>query len=197
LEWINFSESGKSGHFLLDALLSFPYAVYYRERADYLPLCWLLPSQRWPVARRSSATDNVSYWWAGMPNETIADAKATLGIYELEQKYSALQDQISRRPIIVPIQTLAPQDIVVTAPILAVVQEEDGAFTASWFEANIYTCGDTVHDAINAPKELIFDVVQLHLNEPGDSVGEPMKQQRGILARFLCLPSPEPTQKIS
>jgi hypothetical protein len=122
LEWINFSESGKSGHFLLDALLSFPYAVYYRERADYLPLCWLLPSQRWPVARRSSATDNVSYWWAGMPNETIADAKATLGI---------------------------------------------------------------------------FDVVQLHLNEPGDSVGEPMKQQRGILARFLCLPSPEPTQKIS
>ena len=53
-----------------------------------------------------------------------------------------LEDQIQRRSVIVPIQDLAVR-VEVIQPILAVVQEEDGGFVASFFNANINASGET------------------------------------------------------
>jgi hypothetical protein len=106
----------------------------------------------------------------------------------------------SVQPVIVPIQTLAPHapaEMALKMPILAVIQEECGAFIAQWLEANISTCGDTLPDALDALKELIVEVAQLHSDDSSDAVGEPMKQQREILARFLCLPLPGSTRNRS
>lgn len=105
-------------------------------------------------------------------------------VKQLEEEVENIHDQLNRRSVIVPIQSFEPFEFEVTKPILAVVQEEDGVFIASFFDANINASGESQLDAIEMLKDMIVSSYQiLETNEKILST-EPQRQL-AILRNFI------------
>lgn len=85
---------------------------------------------------------------------------------------------------IVPIQSLATSEFILIMPILAVVQDEDGAFVASFFDANVNASGDTQLDAIEALKERLIITFRLY-TERESELGELPRRQLSVLREFI------------
>ena len=116
---------------------------------------------------------------------TSDDAPDVLTV--VQERLQALEEQIRQRPIIVPIQSLEPSPVEVTQAILAVVRGEDGAFIASFLDANINASGETQLDAVEMLKDVIASSFQLFVSKES-VLGEEPKRQLAVLRHFLRTP---------
>jgi predicted RNase H-like HicB family nuclease len=106
---------------------------------------------------------------------------------DLLQRVEVLEEQIRRRSVIVPIQDLAPARVEVIQPILAIIQEEDGAFVASFVDANINASGESQLDAVEMLKDVIASSFQLFLKKEG-VLGDEPRRQLAVLRHFVRIP---------
>ncbi len=109
------------------------------------------------------------------------------GLTAVLERLQALEEQLRRRSVIVPIQSLEPSPVGVTQAILAVVREEDGAFIASFVDANINASGETQLDAVEMLKDVIASSFQLFVGKES-VLGEEPKRQLAVLRHFLRMP---------
>jgi hypothetical protein len=103
---------------------------------------------------------------------------------DLSLRVALLEEQIVRRSVIVPIQDLEPSPVEVIQPILAVVQEDDGAFVASFVDANMNASGESQLTAVEMLKDVIASSFRLFLSKEA-VLGEEPKRQLAVLRHFL------------
>jgi len=100
----------------------------------------------------------------------------------VNSRLDRLEQQV---PLVVPIQSLAPEPYDLVKPIEAVVQFSDEEYVASFFDANLSTGGDTQVEAISNLKALIVGTFEL-LNEMKDSeLGPGPGRQKAVLREFI------------
>lgn len=87
--------------------------------------------------------------------------------------------------IIVPISTLAPEPFDLVRDINAVVQPVDRGFTATFFDANISTSGDTQEEAVSNLKSLIVEIFEDLESELPEKLGPEPSRQLRVLKEFL------------
>lgn len=88
-------------------------------------------------------------------------------------------------PILVPIESLAPEPYDVVKPFHAVVRYQNEQYIASFFDANLSASGDTQAEAVFNLKDIIagtFDIVTI-LEE--SKLGPGPLQQRKVLEEFI------------
>jgi predicted RNase H-like HicB family nuclease len=114
-------------------------------------------------------------------------AAAPIGLVnkELAIINSRLEKLKQEAPLVIPIQSLAPEPYEVTKPMLAVVRIVDGEYIASFVDANLGSSGETLEEAILNLKDAIaagFDV----LASANDSeLGPGPLQQKRTLEEFI------------
>jgi hypothetical protein len=84
----------------------------------------------------------------------------------------------------VPIQSLEPCPYDIIRPIQAVVQEEDGVFVASFFDANINASGESQLDAVEMLKEMLASTFRLLLAKES-ALGKGPQRQLAVLRQFI------------
>jgi len=89
------------------------------------------------------------------------------------------------QPMIVPIQSLAPDPYTLSAPIQAVVRSVEGAFVASFVEANIGATGETIFEAVDNLKGLIVSTYEILREHDEDWLGHSMARQKAVLDAFI------------
>jgi hypothetical protein len=85
---------------------------------------------------------------------------------------------------IVPIQSLEPYPLQVIRPILVVVQPDDDAFLASWFDANANGSGDTELEAIDMLKHVIARNYYLYSREE-ERLSDDLRRRLAVMRDFL------------
>lgn len=86
---------------------------------------------------------------------------------------------------IVPITTLAPEPLDLVRDISVVVQPVEHGFTATFFDVNISTSGDTQEEAVSNLKSLIVDIFKDLESEPPERLGPEPTRQLNVLRAFL------------
>lgn len=89
------------------------------------------------------------------------------------------------QPMVVPIQSLAPEPYVLDAPIQAVVRCDEGAFVAAFVEANIGATGETVFEAVDNLKGLIVSTYEILREHDGTRLGRSMARQKAVLDSLI------------
>lgn len=84
----------------------------------------------------------------------------------------------------VPIGSFGSRSLEVIRPILAIMQEEDEVFIASFVEANINASGENQPDALEMLKDMIVSSFRLLLRKES-VLGEEPRRQLGVLRRFV------------
>ena len=86
------------------------------------------------------------------------------------------------------ITTFAPEPYAVTKPLPISIYWSDDGFTASFFDANIYSTGDNEHEAFDNIKSLILDMFEGLISRPIDDLGPGPKLQLSVLEQFIARP---------
>ncbi len=115
---------------------------------------------------------------------STADSPAEFCSADILQRVEVLERQIQRRSVIVPIQDLAPANVQVIKPILAVVQEDDEAFVVSFVDANLNASGETQLEAIEMLKDVIASSFQILVGKEA-ILGDEPKRQLAVLRHFV------------
>jgi hypothetical protein len=105
----------------------------------------------------------------------------------LQKRVEVLEEQMQRRSVIVPIQNLEPSRVEVIQPILAVVQEDEGAFVASFVDANMNASGESQLEAIEMLKDVIASSFRLYVSKEA-ILGDEPKRQLAVLRHFVRMP---------
>lgn len=87
--------------------------------------------------------------------------------------------------IIVPITTFAPEPFELTRDICVVVQSVEHGFTATFFDANINSSGDTQEEAVTHLKSLIVENFEDLASDPPERLGPEPTRQLKVLSTFL------------
>src|ERR671937_608394 len=96
---------------------------------------------------------------------------------------STIEDAVST--VRVPIASLAPEPFELTEQIHAVVQPTEGGYTATFFDANINTSGDTQEEAIRNLKSLICELYEDLEGESVETLGPQPLRQLEVLRTIL------------
>lgn len=113
---------------------------------------------------------------------------ARLGI--LEREVALLKQRCSRlevlSPILVPIQSLAPEPYEIIKPFHAVVKVQDDQYIATFFDANISASGDTQTEAIFNLKDMIVGTFEILSETSANELGPGPVQQKEVLQEFIA-----------
>lgn len=85
---------------------------------------------------------------------------------------------------IAPISSLAPHPVELIKPIHAVVRFTDGAYVASFMDANINGSGESELEAFEMLKEMIVDLFEFMTDNEG-TLGDEPRRQLTVLRQFL------------
>ena len=88
-------------------------------------------------------------------------------------------------PAVVPVVTFAPEPFELLRDLPVVVQPVEEYFTATFFDANISTSGETQEEAVANLKELILDIFESLEAEPEERLGPEPARQKAVLARLI------------
>jgi hypothetical protein len=115
-----------------------------------------------------------------------ADAGLRDRCERLERRLAAIEDRLSDVPTrSVPLQTLGPGPLELARPILVTLAPMGDEVEAGWIEANLYTGGETDHEALTNLASLISDVYGM-LDALGEGeMGPPVLRQRALLQGFV------------
>jgi hypothetical protein len=101
--------------------------------------------------------------------------------------------ELERRPsivavggsLIVPIQTFAPEPFAPLKEIRVVVEESDGEFIASFFDANVSAGGSNPQEAVDNLKENLLSCFDYLSSLPPEKLGAGPKKQLAVLREFI------------
>jgi hypothetical protein len=111
------------------------------------------------------------------------EAKMSETVSRLEQAEAVLA---ARHPAIsVPITTLAPEPFELIAPIVAVVQESEGSYIASFLDANLGASGETKAEALDGLKDRIVTTFERFERKPDDRLGPGPLRQKHVLTSLI------------
>jgi predicted RNase H-like HicB family nuclease len=102
---------------------------------------------------------------------------------ELRQAMSRLRRMELSRPLIVPIESFAPEPYELVKSFHIVLESSDNEFIATFFDANVSASGETEMDAIANLKDMIlavFDALQLEKD-----LGPGPTKQLSVLKQFI------------
>jgi len=88
-------------------------------------------------------------------------------------------------PITVPVTALGSEHYALVRDIPAIVQPAGGGFTATYFDANIATSGDTQEEAISNLKSLLIDLFEDLNAERSENLGPEPTRQLAILRELI------------
>jgi len=86
----------------------------------------------------------------------------------------------------VPITTLATAGLKLQRDIPIVIEQVDGGFVATFFDANLSMSGDTQEEAFRNVRGLIADIFSDLDSEPADRLGPGPKMQINVLRSFIA-----------
>lgn len=89
-------------------------------------------------------------------------------------------------PILVPIETFAPEPYEVVKPFHVVVRFQEKEYIASFFDANLSASGDTQMEAIVNLKDIITATFDILTTENEEELGPGPLQQKKVLGEFMC-----------
>lgn len=119
-------------------------------------------------------------------NKVVASMKSSQVLNEelilLKMRVEAVEHN---QPMVVPIQSLAPDPYMLEAPIQAVVRNDDGEFVASFVEANVGATGETVFEAVDNLKGLILSTYEILREHDGTRLGRSMARQNAVLDSLI------------
>ncbi|HLG14538.1 MAG TPA: dCTP deaminase [Blastocatellia bacterium] len=87
--------------------------------------------------------------------------------------------------VAVPITAMGMGPFELIRDITAVVQSADGGFTATFFDANISTSGETQEEAVSNLRSLLEEVFEDLEAEPVEKLGPEPLRQLALLKRFI------------
>lgn len=123
-------------------------------------------------------TESVPKWQEAVRLEALHKEIAELkGRCELLERLS---------PILVPIETFAPEPYEVIKPFHVVVRLQDTEYIASFFDANLSASGDTQMEAIVNLKDIITFTFDILTTENEEELGPGPLQQKKVLGEFMC-----------
>lgn len=88
-------------------------------------------------------------------------------------------------PVTVPVASFVPEPFEVLQPIPVVIQPADDGFTATFFDANIGTSGDTQEEALANLKSLLVDIFTDLRGESPEKLGPEPSRQLSVLKAFI------------
>lgn len=158
---------------------------------------WLQPGEC-PVVRTTMRRKPIAGEWAekfSVLIETFKDDLSKKRLYEerimfFQREVELLKQRCSRleelSPILVPIQSLAPEPYEVIKPFHAVVQVQDDQYIATFFDANISASGDTETEAIFNLKDMIVGTFDVLSETSENKLGSGPAQQKKVLQEFIA-----------
>lgn len=88
-------------------------------------------------------------------------------------------------PVLVPIESLAPEPYEVVKPLHAVVRFQNDGCIASVFDANLSASGDTPTEAVFNLKDIITGTFEVLFQMDENELGPGPLQQRKVLEEFV------------
>lgn len=123
-----------------------------------------------------------------MPEQMGIASDAFSRLQSLEKQVEGLSAQVTQlgesRPLIIPITTLAPEPYELVHDIPVALQAAGDGFTATYFDANLATSGDTPEEALANLKELLLDVFE-DLESEEDRLGPEPARQLAVLRSVM------------
>jgi len=101
----------------------------------------------------------------------------------LKERFATLE-QLT--PILVPVETFAPEPYEIIKPFQVVVKFYEDQYVASFFDANLSASGGTQEEAVFNLKDMLIEAFDM-LNEiEEDKLGPGPRQQKAVLREFLA-----------
>jgi hypothetical protein len=114
---------------------------------------------------------------------------ADVPIEIIREEISSVSSRLTRleqeAPLVVPIQSLAPEPYEIVKPIQAVVHFVEGEYIASFFDANLSTGGDTQTEAVHNLKALIVGTFEILAGIKDSELGPGPLQDKKTLEEFV------------
>lgn len=141
-------------------------------------------------------------WTAALTNalhqfaDAVTERREELArVQEVEEKLRALSEKVEvleekcehfkQSFYVPPIQTFGDEPFELIKPILVSIQESDGEYIASFFDANISTQGCTQQEALDSLKDLLLSRFE-HLDQlPVKKLGKSTRRQIAVLREFI------------
>lgn len=137
-----------------------------------------------------------SDWPAGIPElvqrfseEIETKWESTVRVESLETEVILLKNRCDilerTAPLVVPIETFAPEPYEVIKAFHCVVRLQDGEYIASFFDANLSASGDTYSEAVFNLKDVIVGTFEMLTMMDEDDLGPGPLQQKRVMEEFL------------
>jgi hypothetical protein len=122
--------------------------------------------------------------------ETITSRWQESARIEVLQKELALLKERFRdferlSPILVPIESLAPEPYEVIKPFHVVVRFQDNQYIASFFDANLSASGDTRAEAVSNLKDIVIGTFEVFIMLDEKELGAGPKNQLKVMKEFI------------
>jgi len=122
--------------------------------------------------------------------ETIgASLRDVTRIESLEKEVILLKNRVAvlegQAPVLVPIESLAPDPYEIIKPFHVVVRVQDGECIASFFDARISASGDTQEEAVFNLKDMVVSVFDILCGRSEDDLGPGPAHQKKVLQDFI------------
>ena len=119
-----------------------------------------------------------------MAEAAVADA----ALHELREQTLTVRDLLSRvrrgYPRHVPLENLRDPRFEVSRPLPVVLEEDDGQFVATWYDADVFGYGDTEQEALEDLCDGIVSLWDVLKREAaGEGLVESLAQQWAFLRR--------------
>jgi predicted RNase H-like HicB family nuclease len=88
-------------------------------------------------------------------------------------------------PVVVPVETLAPEPVEVRKLFHVVVRPQDDGFVASFFDANLSASGDTQEEAVRNLKDIVAAAFEVLTEHDPKTLGPGPAKQLHVLKQFL------------
>jgi len=88
-------------------------------------------------------------------------------------------------PVLVPIESFAPEPYEVVKPFHVVVRLQEDQYIACFFDANIGASGDTQYEAVVNLKDIVVGTFEILMATDERKLGPGPLRQKGILGEFV------------
>jgi hypothetical protein len=122
-------------------------------------------------------------------NQLLAKWREVVRAATLQEEIILLKERITsleqQRPLLVPIETLAPEPYLLLHPISAVVRLEQDEYVATWYDAGLAASGANPEEAVANLKDIIVAVHESLQPLPEEKMGPvPLRQYR-LLTKYI------------
>jgi predicted RNase H-like HicB family nuclease len=123
-------------------------------------------------------------------NQLLAKWRAVVKLETLQEEIIMLKERVTsleqQGPLLVSIETLAPEPYLLLHPILAVVRVEQDEYVATWYDAGLAASGANPEEAVANLKDIIVAVHESLQPLSEEKMGPvPLRQYR-LLARYVA-----------